>query len=79
MRDGLPVLLVAHNFGGDYDHEGKWIPNVGTGATTGPDEWPIESFALLQGGATLPQEIAEDDVRIEQDPEEIEQEPESDD
>ena len=34
---------------------------------------------LLRTGSTLPQEIAEDKVRIEQEPEEMEQELESED
>ena len=52
MAGGVPVLLMAHHFGGDYDLRGKWVPSVAGCASSGPDVWPIdeaESFALLQG------------------------------
>ena len=63
LANGVPLLWRAEYFGGYFDAENTWIPELYGSTSTGPETWPIdeaESFAMMQGiklghsrGATL--------------------------
>ena len=50
--NGIPLLWKAEYFGGHFDTQNTWIPELIGSTSTGPETWPIdeaESFAMMQG------------------------------